>query len=131
MTPESVVLNFWQTMNTNDFAAASDLLAEDFTCFWPQSRELISGKEAFNQINSQYPASGKWQFTVNSILSDNNKVVTDVTVTDGATTTRAITFHTVAHGKIVKQLEYWPDPFVAPGWREAWVSIVPDDKKYY
>lgn len=130
MTPKSIVLQYWQTMNTNDFAAASELLAEEFTCYWPQSSELISGRRAFEHINSHYPASGKWQFTLNSILSEGNKVVTDVTVTDGSTVGRALTFHTVENRKINKQVEYWPDPFAPPVWRKAWVTVIPEGPGY-
>lgn len=127
MTAKSVVLQFWEIMNTNDFAAAGELLADNFTCFWPQSSELITGREAFTQINSRYPAAGKWRFTLNASVCEHNKVVTDVSVTDGATVGRAITFHTVEHGKIVNQVEFWPEPFAAPDWRKDWISLLPTD----
>jgi ketosteroid isomerase-like protein len=48
--------------------------------------------------------------------------VTDTTVTDGEVVATAITFSTVRDGKIAHQVEYWPDPFEAPAWREPWVE---------
>ena len=109
-------------MNTNDFAAAAECLSPDFVLLWPQSRERIVGRDNFAALNSAYPANGLWKFTINSLLADGNKVVTDTTVTDGVVTARAITFSTVVNGLITEQTEYWPDEYDAPAWRTQWVQ---------
>lgn len=128
MTPREVVESFYQTMNTNDFHAATSWFADDFECFWPQSSELICGRENFALINSSYPANGPWKFAIESLVADQNLVTTDVRVTDGVVQARAITFHTVEQGLIIKQVEYWPDNFVAPAWRRQWVKIIASDQ---
>lgn len=124
MSPKQVVRNFWQAMNSNDFAKASEWLSHDFKCYWPQSSELIEGKANFVAINDNYPCNGKWQFVINSIVSECNDVVTDVSITDGVQKARAITFHLVEEGKIVKQKEFWPDDYPAPEWRAEWVRLL-------
>jgi len=124
MTPKQTVLSFWEAMQRNDFHKASNWLAVDFEGFWPQSAELISGRSNFADINSFYPANGKWHFEINSIMCEGSKVVTDVSVTDGINKARAITFHTVKNGLIEKQVEFWPDDFEAPMWRAQWVKIM-------
>ena len=43
-------------------------------------------------------------------------------VTDGVQTARAITFSELRDGRIVRQTEYWPDPFEAAEWRAQWVE---------
>lgn len=50
MEAKEVVLAFWQAMKSNDFAKASEWLSVDFEGFWPQSRELIVGRENFTAI---------------------------------------------------------------------------------
>ena len=124
MTSEAkaVVTKFWETMQTNDFLAASELLAPNYELYWPQSSEKISGRANFVAVNRNYPANGPWRFTLNKILGDGNEVVTDVSVTDGVVAARALTFSTVENGLIVKQVEYWPDPFEPAAWRRAWVE---------
>ncbi len=117
-----VVKRFWAAMQSNDFVAASELLAPDYELHWPQSSEKIRGRANFVAVNENYPANGKWRFTVNKILAAGNEVVTDVSVTDGVVTARALTFSTVENGLIVKQLEYWPDPFEPLAWRRSWVE---------
>ncbi|MEF1184202.1 nuclear transport factor 2 family protein, partial [Vibrio sinaloensis] len=118
MDSKAVVLAYWAAMETNDFTAASEWLSEhEFECYWPQSNELIKGRENFAALNSAYPSEGLWHFTLNTIVVEGNQVVTDVSVTDGSRIDRAITFHTVVDGKIVKQTEFWPDNYPAPEWR--------------
>lgn len=56
------------------------------------------------------------------MVADEHEVVTDVTVTDGVTKARVITFSQVSEDKIKFQTEYWPDPFDAAEWRNQWVE---------
>lgn len=123
MESRKIVLKYWEVMNSNDFTAASKLLSEDFECHWPQSSEILKGRENFVQINSNYPAQGRWKFKINQIVAEGNRVVTDVCVTDGKMLTRAITFSIVEEGFIKKQVEYWPDNYLPPAWRKKWVVV--------
>lgn len=56
-------------------------------------------------MNTNYPSIGKWFFVLNSIVAEENNVVTDVSITNGTLKARAITFHTVENNLIVKQRE--------------------------
>ena len=123
MNSKEVVLAFWDAMKTNDFAKASKWLSPDFEGFWPQSGELIVGRENFAAINANYPTQGVWQFDVHSVVCEDAMVVTDVSITDGVQKARAITFHTVENGLIIKQKEFWPDHMQAQAWRAKWVKI--------
>ena len=117
-----VVERFWAAMGENDFQAAGELLHDEFVLEWPQSGERIRGRSNFVAINEQYPATGRWRFTLHRLVADSNGVVTDVTVTDGTVSGRAITFSEVRDGRIVRQTEYWPDPFEPAPWRAQWVE---------
>jgi len=59
---------------------------------------------------------------VQRLIAEGDEVVSEVTVTDGVLTARAITFSTVRDGRIIRQTEYWPDPFEAAAWRAQWVE---------
>lgn len=124
MDAKQIVLAYWQAMESNDFAAASQWLSEDFELVWPQSAERIRGRENFAALNSHYPAKGRWQFSIERIVSQGEQVVTDVSVTDGERQDRAITFHTVQGERITKQIEYWPENYPAPEWRAKWVDSI-------
>lgn len=122
MSPKGIVLSYWEAMRSNDFDRASEWLSEDFECIWPLTSEVIVGRTNFAALNAQYPSEGVWTFTLNSIVAEHNQVVTDVTVSDGVRSDRAITFHTIENGRISKQTEFWPEPYDAPKWREKWVT---------
>jgi hypothetical protein len=113
-TAVEIAREFWRLMATNDFHAVAAVLAEEFVLEWPQSRERIHGAERFARMNQEYPAHGPWQFTINRIVGGASEAVTDVAVTDGVQTARAISFFTVVQGKIARLVEFWPEPYAAP-----------------
>lgn len=128
MTPKEIVERFWEVMGTNDFAAASQLLTQDYEGHWPQSGEMIRGRENFAAINTAYPAKGPWQFTIHRLVAEGDSVVSDVTVTDSDLVATVVSFHTVRGEQIARQVEYWPDPYEAPAWRAKWVSTTEGGK---
>lgn len=118
---QRVVRRFWKAMASNDFHAASLCLTEDFRLQWPQSDEVIEGRENFAALNTAYPAQGLWTFDLRRIVGEGAQIVTEVGVSDGVVRATALTFHTVRGDLIAFQREFWPDPFEAPVWRSAWV----------
>lgn len=105
---------FWRLMATNDFAAVAAVLSDDFVLEWPQSRERIRGAGRFARMNAEYPAHGRWSFTVHRVVGDAGEAVTDVSVTDGVQSARAISFFTVRAGKVARVVEFWPEPYEPP-----------------
>ncbi|MGF6611719.1 ketosteroid isomerase-like protein [Paraburkholderia sp. WSM4175] len=127
----TLVHEFWTLMGSNDFASVESVLSEQFILEWPQSNERIRGAARFAQMNSEYPAEGPWRFTVNRVVANTgHEAVSDVTVTDGALTARAISFFSAEAGKITKIVEYWPEPYAAPVNRAHLVELI-DEKSPY
>ncbi|HEX8731322.1 MAG TPA: nuclear transport factor 2 family protein [Ktedonobacterales bacterium] len=121
-TPKALVERYWRTMNTNDWRAVGALLHDDFLLEFPQSGERFRGRENFIAFNASYPAAGRWVFTVNSLLAEGARVVSDVGVSDGARVDRAISFFEVRDSLIWRMTEFWPDPFEAAAWRAQWTE---------
>lgn len=48
-------------MNTNDFGAAGQLLADGYRLECPQSGETVRGRDNFARLNQSYPANGVWR----------------------------------------------------------------------
>ena len=109
-TAVEVAREFWRLMATNVFHSVASVLADEFVLEWPQSGERIRGAERFARMNHEYPAHGVWRFTLNRLIGAGVEAVSDVTVTDGVRTDRAITFFTVAQGKVTRLVEFWPEP---------------------
>ncbi|MBI9109280.1 MAG: nuclear transport factor 2 family protein [Spirochaetales bacterium] len=123
MEAEEIVRAYWAAMETNDFKKAAGFFSEGYICRWPQSSEVIEGKENFIRINSEYPSEGRWTFIINNLVADAGRAVTDVSISDGKLKARAVTFHTIVDGLITEQLEFWPEDYEAPAWRRKWVKI--------
>jgi ketosteroid isomerase-like protein len=119
-----LVREFWETMQTNDFRAAGELLSDDYVLEWPQSNERIRGRDNFAAINEQYPSHGRWNFVINRVVGNAFEAVSDVLVTDGVQSARAITFSTIRNGKINKQVEFWPEDYPAPEHRKHLVEPI-------
>ena len=119
-----VVHAFWRLMASNDFASVQAVLAPDFVLEWPQSNERIRGPERFVRMNAEYPAHGPWRFTVHRVVGGDGEAVSDVSVTDGVQAARALSFFTVQAGRIVKLVEYWPEPYAAPANRAHLVEPI-------
>jgi ketosteroid isomerase-like protein len=113
-TPVEVVREFWRLMGTNDFTSVAAVLAEDFVLEWPQSKERIRGADRFAQMNSEYIAYGRWRFSIVRLIGSESEAVSEVAITDGKQNAKAISFFTVAAGKITRLVEYWPEPYPAP-----------------
>ena len=101
-------------MAGNDFYAVAAVLAPEFMLEWPQSKERIRGAERFARLNHEYPAHGPWKFNVLRIIGNEAEAVSEVEITDGVQNAKAISFFTVANGKVVRLVEYWPEPYPAP-----------------
>ena len=111
-------------MATNEFDSVGVVLNDQFILEWPQSNERIRGAERFATMNKEYKSHGVWQFKMNCLVAAELEVVTDVEVTDGVQKARALSFFTVQHGKIIKLVEFWPEPYAAPTSRSHLVESI-------
>ncbi len=109
-----VVESFWKLMASNNFRSVGLLLSDDFVLEWPQSGERIRGRDNFAAMNEEYPAHGRWEFTVNKIIGSDVEAVSDVSVTDGVQQARVVSFFTIENGQILRMIEFWPDNYPAP-----------------
>ena len=124
MDAAALAREFWRLMAGNDFAAVAAVLAEDFVLEWPQSGERIRGAERFARMNQEYPAHGRWRFELHRVLGSGEEAVTEVSVSDGVQSARAISFFTVVDGRISRLVEYWPEPYPAPANRAHLVEAM-------
>jgi len=126
-TTRSLIEHFWQTMDTNDWLAASQLLHEEYVLEYPQSGERMLGREGFIAINARYPAAGPWRFHIERIIADEAEAVSDVIVTAPSVRARVVSFFELRDGKIWRMTEFWPDPFEAAAWRAQWAERIETD----
>ena len=114
------VERLWQHMEKQDWTAAGELLHDDFVQEWPQSGERIRGRENSMAINQNYP--GFPTQTVGRILAAGDLVTSEVTLNYGSQIYHGVSIFEFRDGKVVKETDYFAQPFKAPGWRSQWVE---------
>lgn len=117
------VLRLWRHFDAGHFDAAVELLDDEFVCEWPQSRERIRGRENCIAVNAHYP--GRWRIAVKRLVVSGDAVATEVFMTneeDPAQHATAVSFFELRDGRILRQIDYWPEPYDAPAWRAQWVE---------
>jgi hypothetical protein len=105
--------------------AMDAVTADDFVTEWPQSGERISGKAAFKKINENYAsATGKSPtMKVRRISGEGDLYILEGTIDYGdGTPVSYVGIAEFKNGKVVKNTEYFANPFEAPAWRADYVE---------
>jgi hypothetical protein len=109
------------------FAKAQyEMSTEDMVQEWPQSGERIRGRDRIAELNKNYEAGSGTQpkMTLRRILKPGAAWIIEGTIDygDGTPVSAVSIIETNADGKIVRQTDYFANPFEAPEWRRQWVE---------
>ncbi len=115
-----VVERLWQLLDAHDFDGVGDLLHDDFVAEWPQSRERLRGRANYIAVNANYP--GDWAITVRRVIADGDHVASEVSIQIDGRTDAAVSFYELRDGPIVRETNWWPEPFEPPVWRARWIE---------
>ena len=126
----TIVEQYLSAMAANDIEKQEQFLSDDFVEEYPQSGEVIRGKENRRAIIENYPG-GTPRETSQSGPSPKPPVLTgsgdrftaagQITYPNGETW-HAISLIEVRDGKIAKITDYFAAPFEAPAWRAPYVE---------
>jgi ketosteroid isomerase-like protein len=113
---------FWAAVEAGDWAAAADRLHPDFVQEWPQSRERIVGPDNALAINRNFPG-GMPAMTMRRTMAGGDLVTVEVDLAyaDGSRY-QGVSVLEFRDGKIVKETDYFAQPFDPPQWRSQWVE---------
>ncbi len=116
--PADIARAWWQAIDRADFKAATELMSPEAVVDWPLSNERMASPEMWRKVNEHYP--GRWAASVRSLIGDGDAVVTVTDINDGSIAVVAISFFRIENGRITNLVEYWPEPYAAPGDRSTW-----------
>ena len=106
--------------------ASYEMQADNVVLEWPQSGELIRGRENIAAINRNYPASTGTtpKMKLRRIVKPGEAWIIEGTIDygDGIPVSSVSIIETGADGKVVHQTDYFANPFEAPAWRKKWVE---------
>jgi ketosteroid isomerase-like protein len=108
------------------FARALDEMAsDDMVQEWPQSGERIRGRANIAALNEHYEGGSGTspKATLRRIVKPGDAWVIEATIDYGdGIPVSAVSIIETKDGKIVRQTDYFANPFEAPEWRSQWVE---------
>lgn len=112
----------WRALSAGDWETAGSLLDDDYVQEWPQSGERIVGRENTLEIDRNFPG-GLPTMTFRRAIGDDRLAVieTELRYADGSLY-HGVAIIEVRDGKVVRETDYFGEPFRAPEWRSAWVE---------
>ena len=93
---------------------------------WPQSGEIIRGRDNIRAVNESYDRSTGTapKMTVRRVLQPGEAWIIEGTIDygDGVPVSAVSILETDSEGKISHETDYFANPFEAPAWRREWVE---------
>ena len=126
----TIVEQYLSAMAANDVEKQEQFLADDFVEEYPQSGEVIRGKENRRAIIENYPGGTPRETSQSGPRpkppaltgsGDQFTAAGQITYPNGETW-HAISLIEVRDGKIAKITDYFGAPFEAPAWRAPYVE---------
>ena len=108
-----------------DEIAAAAIFADDAVIEWPQSGERIRGKANIIALHQAAPV--RVEFETRRTIGSGDLWVTETTIRyDGARPTNAVFIMEFRDGKVVRETDYFGEPFDPPDYRSRWVELMAD-----
>jgi len=117
-----VAEKLWKALQAGDWETAGNYLHDDFLQEWPQSGERIIGRDNAIAIEQSFPG-GLPTMRFRRTLADGNLAVLEVELTyaDGSRYL-GVCIIELRDGKVLRETDYYAQPFQAPEWRAQWVE---------
>jgi predicted SnoaL-like aldol condensation-catalyzing enzyme len=117
-----VAEKLWKALQAGDWDTAGSYLHDEFVQEWPQSGERIIGRDNAIAIEQSFPG-GLPTMRFRRTLADGDLAVLEVELTyaDGSRYLGASILERRG-GKVVRETDYYAQPFQPPEWRAQWVE---------
>jgi hypothetical protein len=112
-----------------DEVAAAEIFADDAVIEWPQSGERIRGKPQIVALHEASPV--RVDFDIRRTIGCDDLWATEATIRyDGARPTMAVFIMEFRDGKVVRETDYFGEPFDPPEYRSTWVELMNIEEPY-
>ena len=117
-----VAEKLWRALQAGDWDAARGCLHDDFVQEWPQSGERIVGRDNALAIEQSFPGGlPAMRFRRTLACGDLAVLEVELTYADGSRYL-GVSVMELRDGKVVKETDYYAQPFPPPEWRARCVE---------
>lgn len=120
---QAAVEAHWRASEDGDVEAEHALYAEDAELSYPQSGERFRGRATIAAQRGGHPADR--HFTVRRIVGRDDLWISECTITYDGVPTYSVSVMEFAGDLVVRETQYFADPFPAPPWRAALAEPTP------
>jgi hypothetical protein len=110
----------WAASDANDFETEHRIYHEDAVLEYPQSGERTRGRRNIQKQRASQPS--KKRFAVRRIIGGGDLWVTEFVLTYDDKPSYTVSIMEFRDDKVVRETQYFADPFVAPQSRAQWVE---------
>jgi hypothetical protein len=118
-TTRAMLEQFYET-TVADVTGASAIYADEAVLEFPQGKERIRGKANIIGFRSAYPADVTIE--VHRITGRQDLWVNELTLRYEGKPMNVVSIMEFRDGKIVRERNYYGDPWAPPAWRAQWVE---------
>ena len=117
----AAVTDAFTAFNERRFADFSAYVTDDLVEIYPQSGEVLIGKDVERAMHEAFPSPPT--FTIRAIHRDGDLAVVEVDEGyPGGTTWKTAFIFELRDGLIARLTGYFGEPFAAPAWRRPFVT---------
>ena len=113
----------WAASDANDFETEHRIYLEDAVLDYPQSGERTRGRSNIQNQRASQPSNKR--FSVRRIVGSGELWVTEFILTYDNKPSYTVSIMEFKGDKVVRETQYFADPFVAPAFRARWVERIP------
>jgi hypothetical protein len=113
----------WAASDANDFETEHLIYRDDAVLEYPQSGELTRGRRNIQGQRESQPSNKR--FTIRRIIGSGDLWVTEFILTYDAKPSYTVSIMEFNGVKVVRETQYFADPFPAPAFRAQWVERMP------
>ena len=111
----------WAASAAGDQDAEHEIYHDDAIVEYPQSGERIRGRHNVQALRSHHPDKPSG-FAVRRIVGRGDLWVTEYAITYSGGRVDTVSIMEFQSGKVVRETQYFAEPFAPPAWRTQWVE---------
>jgi hypothetical protein len=113
----------WQASESGDSKLEHAIYSADAILDYPQSGERFRGRDTISAQRGGHPANR--HFTVLRIVGGGDLWVSECVITYDGAPTYSVSIMEFGNGHVVRESQYFADPFGAPEWRMELAEPMP------
>ena len=110
----------WTASDVSDFETEHDIYLEGAVLEYPQSGERIRGRRNIQITRTNQPS--KKRFAVRRVIGSGDLWITEFILTYDRKPSFTVSIMEFSGDKVVRETQYFADPFEASAWRAQWVE---------